>query len=82
MSVCLRVCVFVRARHLVGIVANNGELLLEAALKGSHFVQLCDQKDVPLLFLQNTAPAAAPTLTTTQVIIENTTFHIIKKLLL
>uniref|UniRef100_A0A3B5LSJ4 methylcrotonoyl-CoA carboxylase n=1 Tax=Xiphophorus couchianus TaxID=32473 RepID=A0A3B5LSJ4_9TELE len=45
--------------HLVGIVANNGALTYEAALKGSHFVQLCDQRDAPLLFLQNTAPAAA-----------------------
>uniref|UniRef100_A0A3B5BLZ2 methylcrotonoyl-CoA carboxylase n=1 Tax=Stegastes partitus TaxID=144197 RepID=A0A3B5BLZ2_9TELE len=45
--------------HLVGIVANNGELTYQAALKGSHFVQLCDQRDVPLLFLQNTAPTAA-----------------------
>lgn len=52
--------------HLVGIVANNGELLYEAALKGSHFVQLCDQRDVPLLFLQNTAPTAALTLSTRQ----------------
>ncbi|KAM9357696.1 methylcrotonoyl-CoA carboxylase beta chain, mitochondrial [Symphorus nematophorus] len=52
--------------HLVGIVANNGELTYEAALKGSHFVQLCDQRDVPLLFLQNTAPAVAVTLSTTQ----------------
>uniref|UniRef100_A0A3Q3DBB2 methylcrotonoyl-CoA carboxylase n=1 Tax=Hippocampus comes TaxID=109280 RepID=A0A3Q3DBB2_HIPCM len=41
--------------HLVGIVANNGELSYQAALKGSHFVQLCDQRDTPLLFLQNTA---------------------------
>ncbi|KAK2908192.1 methylcrotonoyl-coenzyme A carboxylase 2 isoform X1 [Channa argus] len=52
--------------HLVGIVANNGELLYQAALKGSHFIQLCDQRDIPLLFLQNTAPAAAPTLSTKQ----------------
>ncbi|KAM9383806.1 LOW QUALITY PROTEIN: biotin-dependent 3-methylcrotonyl-coenzyme A carboxylase beta1 subunit [Pholidichthys leucotaenia] len=48
--------------HLVGIVANNGELSYEAALKGSHFVQLCDQRDIPLIFLQNTAPSAALTL--------------------
>lgn len=47
--------------HLVGIVANNGELSYEAALKGSHFVQLCDQRDIPLLFLQNTVPASAAT---------------------
>ncbi|XP_059198117.1 methylcrotonoyl-CoA carboxylase beta chain, mitochondrial-like [Centropristis striata] len=52
--------------HLVGIVANNGELSYQAALKGSHFVQLCDQRDVPLLFLQNTAPTAAATLCTDQ----------------
>lgn len=51
----------------MGIVANNGELSYEAALKGSHFVQLCDQRDVPLLFLQNTSPTAAPTLSTAQV---------------
>ncbi|KAF7202806.1 methylcrotonoyl-CoA carboxylase beta chain, mitochondrial isoform X2 [Nothobranchius furzeri] len=52
--------------HLVGIVANNGVLSRDAALKGSHFVQLCDQRDVPLLFLQNTAPAAALTLSAAQ----------------
>jgi acetyl-CoA carboxylase carboxyltransferase component len=39
--------------HLVGIVANNGVLLSEAALKGAHFVQLCSQRRVPLVFLQN-----------------------------
>ncbi|XP_029286280.1 LOW QUALITY PROTEIN: methylcrotonoyl-CoA carboxylase beta chain, mitochondrial [Cottoperca gobio] len=52
--------------NLVGIVANNGELSYQAALKGSHFVQLCDQRDVPLLFFQNTAPTAGLTLSTTQ----------------
>ncbi|XP_061831519.1 biotin-dependent 3-methylcrotonyl-coenzyme A carboxylase beta1 subunit [Nerophis lumbriciformis] len=52
--------------HLVGIVANNGQLSYKSALKGSHFVQLCDQRDVPLLFLQNTAPSAALTLSSTQ----------------
>ncbi|XP_057698132.1 methylcrotonoyl-coenzyme A carboxylase 2 isoform X3 [Corythoichthys intestinalis] len=52
--------------HLIGIVANNGELSYQAALKGSHFVQLCDQRDVPLLFLQNTAPSAALTLSVPQ----------------
>jgi acetyl-CoA carboxylase carboxyltransferase component len=39
--------------HLVGIVANNGVLLSESALKGAHFVQLCAQRRVPLIFLQN-----------------------------
>ncbi|XP_063357229.1 methylcrotonoyl-coenzyme A carboxylase 2 isoform X2 [Pelmatolapia mariae] len=52
--------------HLVGILANDGQLSYEAALKGSHFVQLCNQRDVPLLFLQNTAPTAALTLSTKQ----------------
>ncbi|KFP73394.1 hypothetical protein N310_04563, partial [Acanthisitta chloris] len=42
--------------HLVGIVANNGELAQDAALKGSHFVQLCGQRVIPILFFQNTAP--------------------------
>jgi 3-methylcrotonyl-CoA carboxylase beta subunit len=39
--------------HPVGIVANNGVLFAESALKGAHFVELCDQRSVPLLFLQN-----------------------------
>lgn len=52
--------------HLVGIVANNGELSCEAALKGSHFVQLCEQRDIPLLFLQNTVPSCASTFSTQQ----------------
>jgi acetyl-CoA carboxylase carboxyltransferase component len=39
--------------HLVGIVANNGVLLSESALKGTHFVQLCAQRRIPLVFLQN-----------------------------
>eukprot|EP00898_Chlorokybus_atmophyticus_P007853 jgi/Chlat1/8069/Chrsp73S00602 len=37
----------------VGIVANNGVLFSEAALKGAHFVQLCDQRGIPIVFLQN-----------------------------
>ena len=39
--------------HPVGIVANNGILFSESALKGAHFVELCNQRGVPLLFLQN-----------------------------
>ncbi|GGM36904.1 acetyl-CoA carboxylase subunit beta [Longimycelium tulufanense] len=39
--------------HPVGIVANNGILFGESALKGAHFVELCDQRSVPLAFLQN-----------------------------
>jgi acetyl-CoA carboxylase carboxyltransferase component len=37
----------------IGIVANNGVLYPESAEKGAHFIQLCNQIDVPLLFLQN-----------------------------
>ncbi|WP_349357322.1 carboxyl transferase domain-containing protein [Stappia sp.] len=37
----------------VGIVANNGILFSESALKGAHFVELCCQRRIPLLFLQN-----------------------------
>mgnify|MGYP003434355512 FL=1 len=39
--------------HPVGIVANNGVLFSESALKGAHFIELCDQRRIPLLFLQN-----------------------------
>ena len=39
--------------HPVGIVANNGILFSESALKGAHFIELCSQKDIPLVFLQN-----------------------------
>ncbi|RMX44826.1 hypothetical protein pdam_00009279 [Pocillopora damicornis] len=42
--------------YLVGIIANNGELTSQASLKGTHFVELCCQRNVPLLFLQNTLP--------------------------
>lgn len=52
--------------HQIGIVANNGELTYEASLKGSHFVQLCDQRDIPLIFLQNTAPEPAHTTSQTK----------------
>jgi acetyl-CoA carboxylase carboxyltransferase component len=37
----------------VGILANNGVLFSESALKGAHFVELCAARDIPLLFLQN-----------------------------
>ena len=39
--------------QLVGSIANNGVLFSESALKGAHFVQLCSQRKVPLVFLQN-----------------------------
>jgi 3-methylcrotonyl-CoA carboxylase beta subunit len=41
--------------HAVGVIANNGVLFSEAALKGAHFVQLCEAARTPLLFLQNVA---------------------------
>jgi len=37
----------------VGILANNGILFSESALKGAHFVELCNQRGIPLIFLQN-----------------------------
>jgi 3-methylcrotonyl-CoA carboxylase beta subunit len=39
--------------HPVGIVANNGVLFSESAMKGAHFIELCDQRKIPLVFLQN-----------------------------
>ena len=48
------VCGFARlSGFLVGIVANNGILFSESALKATHFIQLCARRKVPLLFLQN-----------------------------
>jgi 3-methylcrotonyl-CoA carboxylase beta subunit len=37
----------------VGIIANNGVLFSDAAVKGAHFVELCSQRNIPLIFLQN-----------------------------
>jgi len=39
--------------HPVGIIANNGVLFSDSSLKGAHFIELCDQRNVPILFLQN-----------------------------
>jgi 3-methylcrotonyl-CoA carboxylase beta subunit len=48
------ICGFARIDgYLVGIVANDGILFSESALKAAHFIQLCDQRNVPLVFLQN-----------------------------
>ena len=41
--------------HPVGIIANNGVLFSESALKGAHFIELCDKRRIPLVFLQNIA---------------------------
>ena len=50
------VCGFAHIHGLpVGIVANNGILFSEAAQKGAHFIQLCNRRRVPLVFLQNIA---------------------------
>ena len=38
---------------LIGILANNGVLFSDSALKGAHFIELCAQRGIPLLFLQN-----------------------------
>ncbi len=37
----------------VGIIANNGILFAESAVKGAHFIELCNQRNIPLVFLQN-----------------------------
>jgi len=48
------VCGFARIwGYPVGIVANNGILFSESALKGAHFIELCVQRGIPLIFLQN-----------------------------
>jgi 3-methylcrotonyl-CoA carboxylase beta subunit len=48
------VCGFAHIEGMpVGIIANNGILFSESALKGAHFIELCCQRKVPLLFLQN-----------------------------
>jgi 3-methylcrotonyl-CoA carboxylase beta subunit len=48
------ICGFARIHgYPVGILANNGILFSESALKGAHFIQLCNRRGVPLLFLQN-----------------------------
>jgi len=48
------VCGFARIMgYPVGILANNGILFSESALKGAHFIELCCQRKIPLLFLQN-----------------------------
>jgi 3-methylcrotonyl-CoA carboxylase beta subunit len=48
------VCGFARIWGMpVGIVANNGVLFSESSLKGAHFVELCAQRHIPLVFLQN-----------------------------
>jgi 3-methylcrotonyl-CoA carboxylase beta subunit/propionyl-CoA carboxylase len=48
------VCGFARLwGYPVGILANNGVLFSESALKATHFIELCDQRGIPLIFLQN-----------------------------
>ncbi len=48
------VCGFARIEgYPVGILANNGILFSDSSLKGAHFIELCDQRKIPILFLQN-----------------------------
>ncbi len=48
------VCAFAHLDgHPVGILANNGILFSQSALKGAHFIELCDRRGIPLLFVQN-----------------------------
>ncbi|MEL6113103.1 MAG: carboxyl transferase domain-containing protein [Pseudomonadota bacterium] len=50
-TVCLHADIF---GHAVGIIANNGPIDPDGAVKATHFTQLCDQSETPLVFLQNT----------------------------
>lgn len=48
------ICGFARIHgYPVGVIGNNGVLLSESALKGTHFIELCEQRGIPILFLQN-----------------------------
>ena len=48
------VCGFARLHgYPIGVVANNGILFSDSALKGTHFIQICNKRNIPLLFLQN-----------------------------
>src|SRR3712207_1050289 len=48
------VCAFAHLDgHPVGIIANNGILFSESSLKAAHFIELCDRRGIPLLFVQN-----------------------------
>jgi 3-methylcrotonyl-CoA carboxylase beta subunit len=48
------VCGFARIHgYPIGVIANNGVLFSESALKATHFIELCDQRGIPLVFLQN-----------------------------
>ncbi len=50
------VCGFSRIwGHQVGIIANNGIIFSESALKATHFIEMCEQRRIPLVFLQNTS---------------------------
>ena len=51
--VCLTKLLSSIVRHLVGVLANNGPMTTDAALKASHFVQLCSQREIPIVFFQN-----------------------------
>ena len=50
-NICL--LFFFYLRHLTGIVGNNGPITSDAALKVAHFVQICSQRNVPIVFVQN-----------------------------
>jgi 3-methylcrotonyl-CoA carboxylase beta subunit len=48
------ICGFGRIQgHMVGVIANDGILFSESALKGAHFIELCCQRGIPIVFLQN-----------------------------
>lgn len=49
-------CLLFSFSEMVGIVANNGEMTVQACDKSTHFIQLCGQRKTPIIFLQNTTP--------------------------
>ena len=52
-NICLYLFIDFIFRYLTGIVGNNGPITSDAALKAAHFVQICSQRNVPIVFLQN-----------------------------
>lgn len=50
---CMDILLVFYLIHNQGIIANNGVLFSQSALKGTHFIELCTQRNIPLVFLQN-----------------------------
>lgn len=55
----MQLMIMITCSNLVGVVGSNGALTGDAALKASHFIQLCAQRRVPIVFLQHTTSSSA-----------------------